>query len=438
MYTSCVKNGSDNLVCFTRGLIDKVDVCNWASEGSCRSLIAEESCCQCPTSNSIFLMGPLDSVCAVFWEDTILDDSSPYASGITTDLGKLMISFSVYETCQSDHSSRSREVPGNNQGNDASPQSRKRGTQNDESTDQEQNCDGSGDSKGQKRRKQDTNNGKNEGGLSLACPFYKKDGRKHHKCLQLQLSRIRDVKQHLSRIYIQPHFYPSCAVIFRALKDQREHIRPRTCDNGNFQPPDGITQDQQKDLSARVNRKLQERDQWFAVWDIVFPGKPRPESPYVYGPFHEVATSFLKFWQEKGRQIYLNHLRSDSALLPRSGSDEARSLARQNTFINIIINQFIETSVPKQTLSGGTVSYTPLAPGEQQPLQSHDSLFRHQPGLDPLIREIGVDANSFDANEQDLTDASERNVDWTCPNTNPSWYEMLLFGQMNQGGSSLI
>ncbi|KZL71831.1 hypothetical protein CT0861_10333 [Colletotrichum tofieldiae] len=399
-----------------------------------------------------------DAIRAVPWEATIADDSNPYASGIATVYGKPMGSSSAYKTCQPSHIPRSREVPGNNQRDDASPKSRKRGTQNHEPTDQEQHPDGSGDANGHKRRKPDTANDKNKGGLSLACPFYKEDGRKHHKCLQLQLSRIRDVKQHLSRKHMQPHFCPSCGRTFRALEDQREHIRLRTCDNGNFLPPDGITQDQQKDLSARVDRKLQERDQWFAVWDIVFPGKPRPESPYVYGPFHEVATCFLKFWQERGRQIYFNHLRSNSALLPRSGSDETRCLARQNSFMNDIINQFIETSVPvfreqetqdssldsspdstpETTLSGGTVSSTPLATGEQHTLQSHGSLFVHQPGLVPLIREIGVDANSFDANEQDLADAFEGNVDWTYPNTNSSWDDMLIFDQIIRGGSSSI
>lgn len=83
---------------------------------------------------------------------------------------------------------------------------------------------------------------------SLACPFWKKDPRqawsRSRACCKGH-SRIRDVKQHLKRRH----------------KD--------------------LAKIQCLELGQYSKRNAGEMEQWFAIWDIVFPNLPRPPSPYV-------------------------------------------------------------------------------------------------------------------------------------------------------------
>lgn len=118
---------------------------------------------------------------------------------------------------------------------------------------------------------------------SFACPYLKKDPVKHGNCCKRQLSRIRDVKQHLNRCHI-PDFYCQWCLEsdFRSEQALAGHLELRTCLRNNDPTSlDGISNKQRKQLSCKSNPKISEEDQWFAIWEILFLTRARPSSAYM-------------------------------------------------------------------------------------------------------------------------------------------------------------
>jgi hypothetical protein len=118
---------------------------------------------------------------------------------------------------------------------------------------------------------------------SFACPFAKKDPLKYRGCYAYVLKRVRDVKQHLSRFHQLPIYCPRCTDTFEAEDERDEHIRASSClvqqDTITFE---GVTRAQKTLLGQRVSGKMTPSDQWFTIFDILFPGHtPRPKSAYI-------------------------------------------------------------------------------------------------------------------------------------------------------------
>lgn len=78
---------------------------------------------------------------------------------------------------------------------------------------------------------------------------------------------------------MQPPFCTSCGTTFEGPQARDEHITTG-CILQPFIPLDGITKQQRDSLHQRVASHLSLEDQWYAVFDIVCPGHPRPISPY--------------------------------------------------------------------------------------------------------------------------------------------------------------
>ncbi|KAK1636473.1 hypothetical protein BDP81DRAFT_471540 [Colletotrichum phormii] len=244
----------------------------------------------------------------------------------------------AYNTCQHNRDTSEEKPTQHRSGNTSSPRRQKRGANRHEPSGQDQSDDDEcpDESKRKKPRLRGSAADKNHDGLSLACPFYKVDKRNHNRCALLQLNRIRDVKQHLCRKHSQPHYCSRCGREFETQEEERRHTRQQDCTKRANQPPEGITHDQQRDLKERVDRKLAVEQQWFAVWDIVFPGKQRPRSPYVYSPTREVATNMRSYWQETTAEM----LADRASRVP--GVDSERIISGLNTFIKIFFDRFIE------------------------------------------------------------------------------------------------
>ncbi|KAJ1332973.1 myoneurin [Microdochium nivale] len=144
---------------------------------------------------------------------------------------------------------------------------------------------------------------------TLGCPFYKHDKLQHDRCLYLQLKRIKDVKQHLRRAHAQPHFCPICGTAFADSKEALdEHIIARTCEQRVFIVPEGVTDSHRAKFTQRVARTLSLSEQWFTVWDILFPDTPRPESAFVDGPVAEVSAEIVRWWNRHGQSIVSDHI----------------------------------------------------------------------------------------------------------------------------------
>lgn len=146
----------------------------------------------------------------------------------------------------------------------------------------------------------------NEKGSNVvfACPFQKFDPHKYHKCLKYRLNRIKDVKQHIYRQHTQrPYYCARCYEFFTTRDDRDEHSRRADCKTR--QPPrfEGINDDQRNELKKSSPRGKPLQEQWFEVWEVVFPGCQRPQSAFIGNYVEEMVPLLRNLWNEKSAEI---------------------------------------------------------------------------------------------------------------------------------------
>lgn len=140
--------------------------------------------------------------------------------------------------------------------------------------------------------------------LTFACPYTKKDPMSYRDCYKYTLSRIRDVKQHLARCHRNPPYCPRCMGTFQTEEERDGHIREFSCPSRQPTRLDGITEAQRQQLAKRSTPNATPEDQWFAVFDILFPGhEPRPKSPYVDRELLQDITQYQDFLTSHGPRI---------------------------------------------------------------------------------------------------------------------------------------
>ena len=137
----------------------------------------------------------------------------------------------------------------------------------------------------------------------FACPFWKRDPAVHRHCFHGS-TRIRDVKQHLTRNHLPPPHCRRCGLVFEDEDDLDAHIlQAQRCEVSHHVQFDGITRSQRKELSNYSDRRARPEDQWFKIWDILFPGTRRPSNPYVDEGISEEMSSFHQFWASEGLDL---------------------------------------------------------------------------------------------------------------------------------------
>ncbi|KAK2605816.1 hypothetical protein QQS21_003770 [Conoideocrella luteorostrata] len=149
-----------------------------------------------------------------------------------------------------------------------------------------------------------TQDGEDTQAYILACPFYKKNLHVYNPCLGYHLRRIKDVKQHIYRKHSKPDFYCSrCFTVFFDARSRDAHTRLASCEVQTDPQHAGISEDQKKRLTQYASRSKGIHEQWFDIWDIIFPGEQRPKSVYV-GSYLEEAVPLLRaFWDDRQLEI---------------------------------------------------------------------------------------------------------------------------------------
>lgn len=143
----------------------------------------------------------------------------------------------------------------------------------------------------------------------LACPFWKLDPSTHRCCFRMKLSGISRVKQHLTRNHTPEFYCEFCLLISLDEESHQKHIRSRLCSYKSCEF-NGITHGQQRLLSRKSKSKLSESDQWFVIWDIVFPDQPRPASSYVDQDLSEEMSQFREYAQAFGPAVLAEEIRA--------------------------------------------------------------------------------------------------------------------------------
>lgn len=152
---------------------------------------------------------------------------------------------------------------------------------------------------------------------SFACPYFRLDPVANQTCLSYKLMRIRDVKQHLQRRHYLPPFHcPACCKAFPSLRDYDDHIRVQYCnwpqEKNNIE---GVSDETQRRLKARVSRAVKPAEQWHAVWGILFSAvmdRPVDPDPYIGSMVKETFRMVRAFWRSSSVEILPGFLESQA------------------------------------------------------------------------------------------------------------------------------
>ncbi|KAJ2902700.1 hypothetical protein MKZ38_000210 [Zalerion maritima] len=200
---------------------------------------------------------------------------------------------------------------------------------------------------------------------TFACPFWKKDARKHRACGKLTLTRVKDVKQHLNRSRAhKPHYCSCCYETFPTREALDEHSRARSCPLRSPRLVEGLTEQQSRLLQRRVDRRLSDEEQWYCMWDIIFPGIPRPLSPYVDHDLSEDLAEFREFTaSDEAAGIFQEYLASHGYQFtaPRAGRERTNAIISGG--FDIVYNRWLEVGREQDgegEAMGRTLSNNPL------------------------------------------------------------------------------
>lgn len=147
-------------------------------------------------------------------------------------------------------------------------------------------------------RKQPTGNP-----VYLACPFLKNNPQ-HRKCRHHQLTKISCVKEHIQRVYKTPPHCRRCNKVFQTEDQLHEHVRSTICELRSYTPPGGVTEKQIFQLQNSVDPKKSPEDQWYEVFDTIFPEGQRPMSVYLNSDSQDLD-GFFNFLMADGRELFL-------------------------------------------------------------------------------------------------------------------------------------
>ncbi|KAH7151913.1 hypothetical protein B0J13DRAFT_406376, partial [Dactylonectria estremocensis] len=163
---------------------------------------------------------------------------------------------------------------------------------------------------------------------SFACPFLKKDPVEHGACCTRKLSRIRDVKQHLTRRHTPERYCQLCfETNFVNQQSLQHHINERSCFSEDPSMLEGISYDQRQQLSKKSNPNLGEEGQWFAIWDVIFPESLKPASAYIDPSLSMETRLFREYSFSHGPAMLREQIMSNSDWLRRESTEEEQERA---------------------------------------------------------------------------------------------------------------
>ena len=149
-------------------------------------------------------------------------------------------------------------------------------------------------------------------GRLFACPYSKFDPirfsernideKNYRGCSSSYLSDISRLKQHLYRTHRKPDFYcRSCFEIFKSEAQLDTHTRKRPpCEPCEPHFAEKMSVEQMADVKRRKPGKTP-ADTWFAIFRILFPEAPLPQSPYADSVSSEAIRSFMDLFQRQAQ-----------------------------------------------------------------------------------------------------------------------------------------
>lgn len=256
----------------------------------------------------------------------------------------------------------------------------------------------------------------------LACPFWKMDSRKHRGCFRMKLDKVSRVKQHLTRNHTPTFYCERCLVIFPCEESHEKHVggyEPEQCRRGSVAQLDGISHRQHRELSKKSKPNLAKSEQWFAIWDIVFPHHPRPSSAYVDPGLSEDLCQFREYAQSRGSTMLVDELHANGFV---SVAQEETGLHLQRVIANGI-NMMVEEWLSNRTLPSHSTAFSGSSSSGRQ--RNHATFPTTQNGT-PMssFADSGVGTGSqVTSSRSQLGPSSEEVENEFQPEVDPAGYE---------------
>lgn len=149
-----------------------------------------------------------------------------------------------------------------------------------------------------------TGKGKEKDEPLYCCAFYKVDPVKYRKCGHLEIKSVAYFLQHIIRQHLldDKHYHcDNCR--FGWPKDGRnsdtqweEHTRVRTCQRVTLEELGKLLPEEHRRLKRKLKEKPagSESERWYKVWEQLFPGYKRPDSPYLSNEAEEIEASNVR------------------------------------------------------------------------------------------------------------------------------------------------
>lgn len=199
----------------------------------------------------------------------------------------------------------------------------------------------------------------------FACPFLKWGPTKYSSCCVnvKKLSSISYVKQHLIRKHTPERYCQVCQVANFPDDDSLErHINTGKCTHRDRTMLDGISYQQRSRLSRKSTPNASKEDQWFAIWDILFAGHPRPNTVYMDTDLTREMLQLHEYFTTRGPAVIRERLESDPAWRGFGITEEQSGM-----YLERLIAQGFNTWFEDWLSNGPSASICP------QPLESSSS-----------------------------------------------------------------
>jgi hypothetical protein len=141
-------------------------------------------------------------------------------------------------------------------------------------------------------------------------------------------SRIRDVKSHLVRKHTPEEYCQFCQEIFVDDQSLQAHLIIGKCSRRDPAMLNGISHRQRSQLHKKSKRNATAEEQWFGIWEILFPGYKRPSTVYVDTELTRLMYGFREYCETQGPTIIAGLVESDPAWL--SFNAEQRQILRRS------------------------------------------------------------------------------------------------------------
>lgn len=138
----------------------------------------------------------------------------------------------------------------------------------------------------------------------LACPYCKWKPLTYRKCRTKVLKEISRIKTHLWRHHVIPIHCAACYSEFDHEDERDAHARQRNCQIQEPKQWEGISSRQKEQLKRRTNTKLTREDQWYEMYTILFPGHPKPNSPYIEAAISEEMVALQDFMAQEWQSTF--------------------------------------------------------------------------------------------------------------------------------------